>query len=91
MVATKAGQAYFRKPNRGQYQKFMSMLFDDKRRAEANLFLARACVVHPSLEVFETYIDSYPFSVNQCATAIMSLAGGDETETKNFVKGAAET
>lgn len=83
-VETKAGTCIFKKPSRPIWMQFQSRLIAEKTRADATTMLARACVVYPSRDEFEQYLENYPAIVGSCASAVIELAGGGDAEVQNL-------
>lgn len=84
-VRTKKGVAVFRAPNRGEYARYNQFLFDEKTRAKAFEFLALTCVVSPSRQTFEAWLDKAPGITQTCLDAVLKLAGVEtEAETKKY-------
>ena len=84
VVRTAMGVAIFRKPRRMEYKRHLSMLFNEKQRADAVEALARDCVVHPEKTTFAEWLESKPGIPIVCSDALTKLAGGakDEDEGK---------
>lgn len=84
VVKTASGKAVFRKPTRPEYKRHLSLLFNEKTRADALEQLARACVVHPDKPTFAQWLEDKPGIPVACADTLTTLAGGakDEDEGK---------
>lgn len=79
-VDTPCGTAFFRKPTRAEYKRHLGMIFDEKKRADAVEWLARACVVQPARETFDAWLDDKPGIPVLCADALTKLAGASRDE-----------
>lgn len=74
-VNTVMGACVFKRPPRADYQRYLSYLFDEKKRASAQEILVRACVVHPSKEEMGRILDIVPGISVTCSGPILELAG----------------
>lgn len=74
-VETVLGLAVFRSPTRGEYRRFRSSIHDARKRADAGEILVRDCVVHPSLEEFDRWLDKKPGIAEVCSDPVLELAG----------------
>jgi hypothetical protein len=77
-VNTKAGWLFFRKPKKAEYDRFISMLMDDKQKAKGLEALALVTVVHPSREAYASLLEGLPGLSLTVADAIQDLAGVTE-------------
>jgi hypothetical protein len=80
VVDTKSGIAIFRKPKPAEYERHLSLLFEEKTRPKAASYLARACVVYPSKEVFDGWLAEYPGIPLACTGSLTELAGAAKRE-----------
>lgn len=72
------GYAYFRKPNRGEWKRACAAgLLDQAMKSTNDAVepMARACVVEPTREVFDQWIDDKPAIPVACAGVLLELAG----------------
>lgn len=76
-VKTACGPAAFRVCKRQEYQRFNSMLVDDKKKHMALEFLAVACCVFPSQEQFQSMLERKPGIIAACANAVLEHSGVD--------------
>lgn len=84
-VQTKKGVAAFRSPTRGEYARYNQYLFDEKTRSKAFESLVLQCVVSPSRQTFEAWLDKSPGITQTCLDAVLKLAGVDtEAQTKKY-------
>jgi hypothetical protein len=84
-VRTKGGVAAFRSPTRGEYARYNALLLDEKTRAKAFEALVCQCVVSPSRQIFESWLDKSPGITQTCLEAVLKLAGVDtEAQTKKY-------
>lgn len=84
-VKTKRGVAVFRSPSRPEYARYNSLLFDEKTRAKAFEALVCQCVVSPTRQVFESWLEKAPGITQTCLDAVLKLAGVDtEAQTKKY-------
>lgn len=77
-VETARGTAVFRKPTRGEVNRAAQKgAFDPKMRDNlaAGEQLARACIIHPSKETFDAWIEDKPATPIVCLGPILELAG----------------
>lgn len=92
-VKTAAGPAAFRVFKRQEYQRFNSMLVDDKKKHMALEYIALACCVYPSPEQFQAMVDRKPGIIASCANAVLEHGGvdGDPVVGKSPSASARET
>lgn len=84
-VKTKRGVAAFRAPLRAEYARYNALLFDEKTRAKAFEALVCQCVVLPSRQTFESWLEKAPGITQTCLDAVLGLAGVDtEAQTKKY-------
>lgn len=84
-LRTKKGVAAFRSPSRGEYARYNALLFDEKTRAKAFEALVCQCVVYPTRQVFESWLEKSPGITQTCLDAVLKLAGVDtEAQTKKY-------
>jgi hypothetical protein len=76
-VQTKAGPAVFRVFKRQEYQRFNSMLTDDKKKHMALEYIVQACVVYPAHAEFDAMVARRPGIVASCANAVLEHGGVD--------------
>jgi hypothetical protein len=82
-VETALGTAVFKCPDAGQWKHHIRMASDTKTAPDAIEWLARACVVHPSRDIFDRWIDEKPGIAATVLKHIHKLAGVDqEAEAK---------
>jgi hypothetical protein len=74
-ITLSTGDAVFKQPPKADYKRFQKMLHDEQQRPDAAEFLARACVIHPSAEVFDAWLDDQPGIVSRCGDLCAELAG----------------
>lgn len=77
-VETARGTAVFRKPSRAELKRAAQKgAFDPKMRdnLDAGDTLARACVIHPSRETFDAWIEDKPATPILCLGPLLELAG----------------
>lgn len=74
-VNTVMGPCVFKRAPRADYQRYLSYLFDEKKRASAQEILVRACVVHPSKEELGRILDIVPGISVTCSGPILELCG----------------
>jgi len=75
VVSTNRGDIAFRSPKRTEYDRYLSYLFDEKKRSKAQEILVRACRVHPSAEELDRIIEAAPGIVVTCSGPLLELAG----------------
>lgn len=84
-IRTKGGVAAFRSPTRSEYGRYNALTLDEKTRAKAFEALVCACVVSPSRQIFESWLDKSPGITLTCLEAVLRLAGVDtEAQTKKY-------
>lgn len=82
-VETKAGVFAFRPARRAEYDRFNSMLYNEKQRSKASEFLVRTCVVYPGVDqaaavaALDAAIDRYPGIIVTCGNPLTELCGLD--------------
>lgn len=74
-VGTTKGDVVLRSPKRTEYDRYLSFLFDEKKRSKAQEVLVRACRVYPTTEELDKMIESAPGIVVTCANPLLELAG----------------
>lgn len=74
-VNTVLGPCIFKRPARADYQRYLSYLFDEKKRASAQEILVRSCVVSPNKETFGQMLDVAPGIAVTCSGPCLELAG----------------
>lgn len=74
-IETVKGECAFRAPKRGEYDRYLSFLFDEKKRPKAQEILVRACRVHPSAAEFDTMLETAPGIAITCSGPVLELAG----------------
>lgn len=85
VVKTVLGPVAFRSCKRAEYERYNSLLFDDKKRPKAFESLVKTCVVYPDANTFESYLDKKPGIVSTCLNAVLELSGVEtEAETKKY-------
>ncbi len=77
-VKTKAGVAVFRCFKRAEYARYNKLLFEDKTRPQAFEALVCACVIKPSAEIFQGWLDKYPAITETCLNHVLELGGADK-------------
>jgi hypothetical protein len=88
VVDTKLGQCAFRAYKRTEYDRYLSYLFDEKKRHKAAEILVRSTVVHPAAEQFNEMLEKAPGIVTTCISAVAELGGQTgEPEVKKYTKG----
>lgn len=75
VVTTKLGDVAFRCPKRGEYDRYLSFLFDEKKRPKAQEILVRSCRIHPSGEEFDKMLQEAPGIAVTCSGSVLELAG----------------
>lgn len=75
VISTKLGDVAFRAPKRTEYDRYLSCLFDDKKRHKAAEILLRACRVCPTAEEFDKMLEQAPGIIMSCSLPVLELAG----------------
>ena len=76
-IADKDGkwECVFRKPTRTEYKRFRAMALDERLKPEAQEWLARVTVVHPSAEGFDALLEEYPALGDVAGDELSRLVG----------------
>lgn len=74
-VHTVLGECAFKRPSRADYKRYMSLLFNEKTRDQAQEVIVRACVIHPSKDEFNKMLDTAPGIATSCSGPVLELAG----------------
>lgn len=74
-VGTTKGDVVMRSPKRTEYDRYLSFLFDEKKRPKAQEVLVRACRVFPTTEELDKMIEAAPGIVVTCSNPLLELAG----------------
>lgn len=89
-VRTKAGWCGFRVATLREYQRYQTLLIDEKTRAQASQIFAEATNVHPGKVEFGKYLERYPAITLTCASAALELSGLEvDPLIKKYAKGPA--
>ena len=84
-VKTKCGVAVFRSCTRQEYARYNSMIFDEKKRAQAFEGLVGLCVIKPDSKTFQSWLDRAPGITETCVTAVLELSGVErDAQTKKY-------
>jgi len=75
VVETKLGPCVFRCYKRAEYDRYMSFLFDEKKRHKAQEIIVRSTVVYPSTAQFDEMVDRAPGIITTCTSAVLELGG----------------
>ena len=75
VVTTKLGDVAFRRPKRAEYDRYLSFLFDEKKRPKAQEVIVRSCRIYPTGEEFDKMIQEAPGICVTCSGAVLELAG----------------
>jgi hypothetical protein len=75
VVSTKLGDVAFRSPKRAEYERYLSILFDEKKRHKAQEVLIRACRIYPSTEQLDQMIEKAPGIIVTCSGPVLELGG----------------
>lgn len=68
-----------KRPSRGEYKRFRSMLFDDGLKQDALETLARNCVAYPEPEGFSALLEERPGIAETIGGKLVDLAGLEKT------------
>ncbi len=74
-VSTSRGDVAFRAPKRTEYDRYLSFLFDEKKRPKAQELLVRCCRIFPTGEELDSMIELAPGIVVTCSGPLLELAG----------------
>lgn len=77
VASTTMGPAILRGATGIEWKRFQDACLDDKRKAGAVPNLVRTCVVYPSREVFDGWLDEQPGITSACAPVAVKLSGGE--------------
>lgn len=76
-------KVFVRSPQTGVWRRFRSQMQEAKRRDEASEQLFRACLLHPSQEVFNAMLEDEPGLLDTFASELCEVAGlAKEVEKK---------
>lgn len=88
VIDTKLGQCAFRCYKRSEYDRYMSFLFDEKKRHKAQEIIVRSTCVFPSPGAFDEMLEKAPGIVTTCTSPVLELGGQTgEPEVKKYVRG----
>lgn len=76
-VKTLAGVFAFRIARRQEYDRYNSLLFNEKTRPKAGEALCLMCVVWPNQAAFNAGVDRFPAIVTTCANPLLEHCGLD--------------
>lgn len=84
-VRTKSGVAVFRSCTRQEYARYNSMIFDEKKRAQAFEALVSTCIIKPDAKTFQHWLDKSPGITETCLNAVLELSGVErDAQTKKY-------
>lgn len=77
-VNTMAGWLFFRKPKKAEFDRFISMIMDEKQKPKGLEALSLVTMVHPGRDAYVTMLNDLPGLSITVADAIQELAGVTE-------------
>lgn len=80
LVAHAGREFLFRRATRGEWKRFRTAIFDERKRADALEQLVRSVIVHPSAEDFDAMLEKFPALGETIGEQVTEVAGGGKAD-----------
>jgi hypothetical protein len=75
LIKTNGLEIVVKRPNRGEYKRFMKSVSSERDKADAIETLVLDCVVHPTRKEFDALLNKLPALCEELGEHVLELAG----------------